>query len=282
VIIFCFGGRRENIALQLPCIRRILELNPEAEYHLWDLARDPADSAYLRTITGERITVITDFAGDNPWERFNDVYRHYAADEYQDCLFVKLDDDVVFLEADRFADFVCYVNAFRDTVWSAKVVNNGACTFTQPGLQVGLNALTVPLLDVHLSPEYADVSHRYFFDHWPDMLRQPLEPLPTSEWLSINVIGYDWAMGKRIADLVGIGTPRRMIAGRRFKIGSPMGDEGAVNTLPRTILNGFLACHLSFGPQAKLLTTEQLDEYRARYAWIGEHYLLAVEAEANR
>src|SRR6187402_559294 len=82
-IIFCFGGRRANIDLQLPFIRRILDQHPEVEYHLWDLARTAEDSAYLRSLDGDRISVLTDFAGDNPWRRFDDVYRYYAGEQYR-------------------------------------------------------------------------------------------------------------------------------------------------------------------------------------------------------
>ncbi|OTR07280.1 hypothetical protein B9M83_09230, partial [Mycobacteroides abscessus] len=57
VILFVFAGRKANMELQVPYIKRILAEHPNVEYHVWNLARDPKDAEYLQTITGERITV---------------------------------------------------------------------------------------------------------------------------------------------------------------------------------------------------------------------------------
>ena len=92
-----------------------------------------------------------------------------------------------------------------------------------------------------------------------ELVGQPVSLIPTEEWLSINTIGYDYDMARRIAAEVGTVREFRNIAGR--DIGGAMGDEGTVNTLPRLIMQGFLACHLGFGRQ-------DIDEdmWRKRYA----------------
>lgn len=259
--------------LQLPFMRRILAEHPNVEYHVWNLARDHDDNLYLRTIAGERITVINEHYGVDPWKRFDAVYRHYTAEAYRDHLFVKIDDDVVFIETGRFGAFIETIEAHRDAVVTAKVVNNGACTASEAGLWQGFSQLGVPLLDVHLSHRYALMSHHYFFDHWADMVGQPIDARPVTDWLSINMIGYDWPMARRFAELLGSPSPRR-IAGRSFpRRNACLGDEGMVNTLPRVMAHGFTACHLSFGPQAKHLTVRQTSELYQRYAEISEKYL---------
>ena len=43
--MFCFGGRRANMELQLPFVRRILDEHTDVEYHLWNLARNAEDAA---------------------------------------------------------------------------------------------------------------------------------------------------------------------------------------------------------------------------------------------
>lgn len=279
VILFVFAGRKPNMALQVPLIKRILADNPNADYHIWDLARNPDDSDYLRSIEGERISVITDFAGDNPWTRFNDVFCHYAAEKYRDHLFMKIDDDVVFLETDRFRDFIQAVDDNRSAVVSAKVINNGACTVIDPGLYELFRAMSFPLLDVHQSAEYARMAHNYLFDHAVELLGEPLQLIPTADWLSINLIGYDWHMGCRIASHLGKPSPQ-YIAGRRFRRGV-IGDEGRVNMLPRMILQGFLAGHLYFGPQAKAMGDAELDAFRSRYAELGKQHRDATDEGAR-
>lgn len=280
-IIFVFAGRRANLELQLPLIRRILDRNPTVEYHLWNLCRRPADSDFLHTIRGDRITVRDDFYGRR--SGMNLVYQHYTDPAYRDAVFVKMDDDIVFLETERFPDFVAAIRP--GMVLSAKVINNGACTLTERGLFDQFEALHDPvigsvsphhpLLDVHLSFDYADACHAYMFEHWRELLDQPTKLIPTSEWLSINLIGFDWDTNRRIAAKVG--QPHRKdvrIAGRPYKRGRRIGDEGTVNTLPRTIFQGFLAAHLTFGPQ---ITVEgehfRVQGWRRRYRHIGDCYL---------
>lgn len=270
VIIFTFAGREPNMRLQEPFIRRILEDHSEVSWDIWDLARDPVDSAYLRTIEGERITVRTQFAGDEPWRRFDDVYRFYADEKYRDHVFVKGDDDLVFIETKRFADFISAVQP--NMVLSAKVVNNGSSTPLEPGLNRVFRDLHMPLLDVHLKSKFAVRCHHYFFDHVEKMLEQPIAMHPIRDWLSINWIAYDWRMACKFASLLGTPSPGH-IAGRVFTRRAKLGDEGMVNTLPRTIFQGMTVCHLSFGPQERNYPQSGWDELRARYAEIGQEYL---------
>jgi hypothetical protein len=268
-ILFVFAGRRPNMHLQLPFIHRILDENPQVEYHIWNLCRDPADAAYLHTIAGERITVRDDFYQRQPG--WNDVYRHYTRAEYEDCLFVKLDDDVVFLETARFADFVDAVAENAGVVLSANIVNNGACTPLNPGLHKGFKKLALPLLDAHTSNGFAEMSHRYFFEHADELLNQQVQLIPTKDWLSINLVGYDWETGCRITAKLETPHPLR-VAGRMFPPGWELGDEGCMNMFPRVIMRGFVAGHLTFGPQTPI--PRQLRRWRGWYASLGERYLL--------
>ena len=125
------------------------------------------------------------------------------------------------------------------------------------------------MLDAHLSRQFFWLTHAYMFDHYHELLAQPIKVIPTADWLSINMIGYDWAMGRRISDMLGEFYEPHMVAGREL-IGQ-MGDEGAVNKVPRLICQGFLAAHLTFGPQ--MISNEHLTAVRDRYAEIGQKCL---------
>lgn len=277
--MFCFGGRRKNLELQLPFIKRIMDENPHVEYHLWNLARDPEDDKWIRTLAygypmpRVRFKVRNDFAGPKPWEHFGDVYAEYAHPHFEKCHFIKMDDDVVFLESERFADFEQAVKGTRVGIVSAKVINNGACTPHWSRLSDDFARTRIKLLDVHKHKQYAELSHGYFFDRWQLLINQDKRLIPTKDWLSINLIGYDWNMGVKLTGLLGTPSPR-MIAGRPYRPAiHRVGDEGAVNMLPRYIMQGFTACHLYFGPQAKQMPTGQIDGLREQYRIIGEKYL---------
>jgi hypothetical protein len=283
VILFVFAGRRGNMELQVPMVRRILEEHPNVEYQVWSLPRNDADDRYLQGITGERINVRYDFSNiprSGHHERpFSAIFRHYTQPEYRDCSFVKIDDDIVFLQTQRFGAFLKAIDAHRGSILSANVINNGACTPLEPNLWMQFKKLGLPLLDVHMSNEYEGIAHGYFFEHYTEMLDQPVELIPTRDWLSINAIGYDWRMASKIADQLGTPHPH-FIAGREFPTNSAMGDEGVVNTLPRIIMRGFLAGHLTFCPQYP--TEKQLTFWRKHYRQLGERYLNSVPKDDGR
>lgn len=266
IIIFVFAGRKPNLELQLPFIRRILEENPNTEYDVWNLARDNGDSKYLQTIQGERITIRNEYRKHSPG--YAQVYNHYTDPQYKGCIFVKLDDDIIFLQTERFPNFVHAIQTHRRAIISANVINNGACTPLEPNLYEKFQRIGVPLLDAHTSTGFAGVAHNYFFNHHTELLAQDINLTPTENWLSINAIGYTWLTGCKIAKLVGTKCEPQDVAGRHLHW---LGDEGTANTFPRIIMQGFLACHLTFGPQN--LTTTQLMPWRNRYAEIGAEYL---------
>ncbi len=260
--------------LQLPFIRRILAEHPNVECHLWNLTHNDADKAYVTSITGDRITVHHDFFGQPHRFGWGKVYQHYSQPEYSGSIFVKLDDDIVFIETPRFGTFISAIAAHPGTVVTANVINNGACTPLHPELWNKFEQLGIPLLDVHKSSVYADHAHNYFFHHHYNLLDQPVRLIPTKDWLSINTVGYDWTVAQQFAHTVGMIPHPPLIAGREFPAPWGVGDEGAMNMLPRIILEGFTTCHLSYGPQE--CPPEQLDAWRAEYAAIGEDYLASV------
>jgi len=236
--MFCFGGRRANLELQLPFIHRILAEHRNIDYQLWNLAKDPADAEYIGNLrTNNRFSVINDFYGANPWTRFNDVYRHYATPRFKDHRFVKMDDDVVFIQTNQWGRFIAGVDANRHAVVSANVINNGACAMLDPLIKEQFRNLRMPLLDVHKHPRFAQMSHDYFLNNWDDRLSQPEAWVSTKDWCSINFIGYDYNMARKFAALLDTPHPP-VVAGRRFKPSSKLGDEGMVNTLPRIVVRG--------------------------------------------
>ncbi|WPH57631.1 hypothetical protein [Mycobacterium phage WXIN] len=264
VVLFAFYGRRPNIELQLPFIRRILAENPSVRFDAWNLTRDPDDDAYVRTLPEAR----NEFHGAP--ELWNNVWRHYASEEYRDTIFVKLDDDVSFLETKHFGRFVNAARNFPGSVISAETVNNGASTPFEPDLWAEFRALNMPLLDVHMSNQYAEASHQWFIENWRAATNNCPAVTAIFTWLSINCIAFDWSVARHIGEKVGTPSPTR-IADRDWPLGTITGDEGAANMLPRYVLRGFRAAHLTFGPQ--YCSDEQQDRWRAEYTRIAQEYL---------
>ncbi|QZT61258.1 hypothetical protein [Mycolicibacterium austroafricanum] len=285
VVIFAFWGRQENVELQLPFIQRILAENPDAEFHGWDLCRDRQDSRFLRTIKGDRIQVKTQFySNDGRASRGQvKVWNHYTDPSYQNTVFVKLDDDDVFLETEGFRAFIEAAQNNPGHVISGLTVNNGASTRHIPDLWEGMQTLPSPdeneaaqgkpmeLLDAHLSVEFADMCHRWFHTNW-ETLTQGEGTVPTEDWVSINAIAMSWPVLHCISSLIGR-VPPTEIAGRFFTPRNRIGDEGAANMLPRLICKDFVVGHLNFGPQLRQMDDAVLTELRKLYTDISSQYL---------
>jgi hypothetical protein len=297
VIIFSFWGRRANIEVQLPLIQRILADNPNVEFHAWNFARNDADRAYIKTIHGPGITVWNGegdgYASPTPTEadaqvrqfganEHNAAYTHYARDEFADHLFVKLDDDIVFLETGRFTTFIAAIETHPDAVIVADTINNCCSTRTHPKLWDDFLRLNIPVDQVFKSREYAAMAHRYFFFNTTNILGADPVLVPTEDWVEINAVGYSHQVLQHCVRTIGTPHPewlagrdmrrRQVRHGRRiaweYPWGQMFGDEGTFQVLPRYILKGFTAAHLSFGAQGN-----QLDQWRDTYRQIGTRYL---------
>lgn len=279
-ILFVFAGRQPNLEIQLPFLQRILDEHPDVEVHLWDLCRTKEDSRYLRTLHGERIQVRTDFRIQGQGAGINNVWAHYTEPEYQDCMFVKLDDDDLFIETGAFDSFVQAAVNNPGSVISALTINNGASTPLLPEVWAGFKQLGIPLLDVHLSAEYAELSHRWFFNNWQRIINRPAKLTPADTWVSINCLAYTYEVGCKISAQIGQQSPP-VIADREFPrrnargrmSGHYVGDEGAANMLKILIHEGMTVGHFSFGPQDRLMDDSLQTELRKNYADISRQYL---------
>lgn len=288
IALVVFAGRKENLELQRPYVDRILEDYPNAEYHLWNLTRNPEDDAYVRSLEGGRVKVFNQLhtgfpircnrtdpnsrrrceciVHKPPYERPYDFYADSPA--YKDTVFVKLDDDVVFFEADRFEYLLTALAARPNAVISANVVNNVVCTKHDTPLRQLAAKEFSPEDDrewwwLHTEPQFARLSHEWFLDNWRPLTKPdrqvPLDRARPGELVSINMIAFTHPTMKRISDMIGR-------EGR-------LGDEGAVDRLLPRIATGFRAAHLTFGPQDKGMSLKELADLRSRYAAVAKEYL---------
>jgi hypothetical protein len=272
-ILFIFAGRRANLELQRPFLDRIVREHPGIFVEIWNCTQNAEDNAYVRA-SGKgtrRIVVRNDYHGIPVGKAWNEIYRHYGQPKYKGCRFIKADDDIVFIQTNNLAHFLDSIDSNPHAVCSAYVINNGASCAADPPLYSQLRQLRTPLLNVHLSPQFAYMSHQYFLDNALDIIERPVQWQPTKEWLSINFIGYDYDMARKFARLLETPSPR-VIAGRHFRGRATLGDEGMVNTLPRIIVTGFTVAHLTFGPQERK-DPKMFKDLRAHYATWNKEYL---------
>jgi hypothetical protein len=194
----------------------------------------------------------------NPGEHmpYWQAYDYYARrmKSFEDSIFLKCDDDIVYLDIDKLGDFV----EFRRTnpkylVVSANVVNNGVCAYFQQA------AGSIPERVGHferppggfggslwLSAEKATQLHDYFLGTKDKRLPLPEKVVDWTERQSINFIAW---LGR---DPVHMALPK--------------GDDEKALTVdlpemldrPTAIYSDFMVSHLSFGPQENGLNVDRL------------------------
>jgi hypothetical protein len=141
VILFCPGGRKETMELQVKYVLKLLEYYDGfiARYDIWDVAWKEEDSNYLRTLPQlhPKIRILyTPFmeggkrGGEIASKQFAFIYStFYRHDIYKDYIFVKLDDDIVFIDVLMFPQFI--LNRIQSSAFllSANVINNDVSLF---------------------------------------------------------------------------------------------------------------------------------------------------------
>lgn len=278
VVLFLLAGRRANMDVQLPYLRRILAQHPQVRLHVWNLTQNADDDGYVRGLAGERIAVRNELHGTPLFESWRKVWGHYTGPAYRSTLFVKLDDDVLFIQT---ATFGAFLRAIRDNpghLVAADVINNEATTRLTPQLRDAWLALDIPLVAVRYSHAYATAAHRYFLANWRTHCANELEPVETYDYLSINFVGGHHHHITHIAERIGKPAPR-VLAGRILRVGAIFVDELAANTLPHKILRGFTVAHLQFAGQGpdrvddRSQTAPAVDAWRQGYARLRDEYL---------
>jgi hypothetical protein len=200
----------------------------------------------------------------NPKEQmpYWQAYDYYArrAQQFSDAVFLKCDDDIVYVDVDKLNDFIEFRRANPEYfVVSANVVNNGVCAFLQQ------SAGAIPEEVGHfehppggfggslwLSAERATALHDFFLKRERKYLPLPSASVDWNERQSINFIAW---LGK---DLVHMALPKS-------------DDEYALTVglptflgRPSAIYSDFTVSHLSFGPQENGLDLDRLlDGYEA-------------------
>jgi hypothetical protein len=203
------------------------------------------------------------YTAEDPLSKnWNEVYHYYSgrADEYAETVFIKCDDDIVYLDFDRLADFIHFRRAQPDYfLTSANVVNNGVCAHVQQ--QLGM--IPRDLMNLEMPPgglrgtlwksgAKAEALHRCFLANPRRFLWAPQEIFIPPARFSINFVAW-----------LGVDVPH-------FETRLADDEHDLTVTLPRflgrenAIYLPFVVSHLSFRTQdTEMDVPGILDAYRA-------------------
>lgn len=259
LIVVTPAGREKYLRL---LSHHVLKSPDVHEWHLWDNCRNEADRAYLERLAASdprcRIRKLPHADGG-----FNVIGDFYRFCDDAEAFYLRLDDDVVFVEDGFFQKFMARVMAERGSaIWYAPlIINNAICNSLIKQLS---RVLVDGPLTCQASCEFSwahasfpQALHPVFIEavrtNRLDDFRVPDREIRLSRF-SINALGF---FGSDIVSL-----------GERFHPPSGDEEEWLSATLPMKldrpgkIFGDLIVAHFSFYPQERqLLRTNILDGY---------------------
>ena len=257
VIAVTPAGRRRYLEL---LAKYVLGDSAVTEWHLWDNCRDPADRAYIQTLTDPRINIVSlaNSQGDN---RSINKFNRTMTDP--DAFYVKLDDDICYLPPGFFGRFAAKVAASKtNAIWfSPLVINNAICSWllsfhgkircSQP-----LSCMAACGIGWR-NPEFAVLLHRAF-----------LNKLEANQVESLHIPDATMTMGRFSINCLGVFGKDRNALGDAF---CPPGvdDEEHISAFlpmltkrPGQIIGDEVVAHFSYYTQERVvLDTDILARY---------------------
>lgn len=194
----------------------------------------------------------------NPGEQmpYFQAYQYYAKrlPDFADALFLKCDDDIVYMDLDGLAGFIDHRRKNPHYfVTSANVVNNGVCAYFQQvsgALPTSLGHFERPPGGfggtLWTDPDKANNLHDFFLASPKKELPLPSKVVDWQERQSINFIAW---LGRDLLHMaLAKGDDEKMLTV----------DLPAFLERPTAIYSDFTVSHLSFGPQEKGVDVNRL------------------------
>jgi hypothetical protein len=180
VILICPGGRENILSVQLINIMKLLDLDIIFEYHIWNFSWNINDSDYISNLNTIHDKIKIKYSPYNNASRAGDVASkqfayllcdYYNYDTYKDYIFVKLDDDICFIDTTQFEEFINARKISNSFLYSANVINNN-----------------------YLNGNEFHLIHNNFLNNYPEILKKnsekSIETFINDKRLSINFVSF--------------------------------------------------------------------------------------------
>lgn len=311
IVLFTFAGRKKFLEVQMWYILYLLDHYPLMEYHLWNFSRNSADNDYLQTLpsTHERIIIHNQFyegANENNKcvkrvgvvcncikcrvGKWTEPYKYYANSmQYKRTLFIKLDDDILFIDVYRFDSFISFASKHNKAITSALVYNNGFCALVNKQYRRLVTNNNLPILSINdknilskaksyiktfirrikykrwwllcTNVDFFRLSHDFFLENTKIALhtKNTHKKLPRTRF-SINTIAFSWSVVRNISATIG-------------DIASMNDEEIISHAFDINVFEGFITSHFHFSDQRSQIDEAEENEYIEKYRKARIHYL---------
>jgi hypothetical protein len=254
------SGRKRYLRILMCYLDQLHERGLIDELHLWVNTDVESDLEYINSIADERRWARTIHSNkpkiDMGVARFLDYCKE------PDTVYVRIDDDVVFVDVDNFERFIAFRKQHHQYfVVYANTINNSLCSYLHQRLGAIDDSLGMVEFDCFdpvswSSGDFAELAHRSFFRHLKsgtlDQFRFDIWKMAYAERLSTHFISW---LGADFAVFEGVDQVED--------------DEHWLSCVqpgkiekPNVIYGSMLACHFAYYPQRQLADRSHiLSEY---------------------
>lgn len=282
VVFTVFAGRRCYLEVLFRYVDALVRAGRIQEVHVWNYARDETDRTWVNGLSRDAYRVIVPLdASPGQWDEY---YKFYSEDPTlaDDDVLIKCDDDVVYIDVDKFGPFVDAIDG--DRVFLPNIVNNDVCAHLQSlhgvhsllrSVRADLCALgcTSPLTYWFRQHSKADAIHSLFLAA-PGRFALDVPPVAWRSRISINFFATRGGHVRRLFD--------RLC--RSSKVREGIDDEAffatdclASGTFHLVVLS-FVVVHFSFHYQNEM---DLREKHLAAYAQLS-HDSLAPAGGRNK
>jgi hypothetical protein len=260
LIVVTPAGREKYLRL---LSHHVLKSPEVSEWQLWDNCRNEHDRAYLHALAAsDPRCKLKQLPGANGG--FGIIGSFFQFCDDPDALYLRLDDDVIFLEEGFFPKFVERANAERGrAIWfSPLVINNAICTFLLKHFS-GVN-ISGPVTCQAMCP------HSWAYPGLPEALHPAFIDAAKMDRLdAFRVPDHEIKLGRFSINAFGFFGADKVALGDVFIPPGYLGEEEWLSAVlparvnrPGKIFGDLLAAHFSFYPQEhRLLQTGILEAY---------------------
>ncbi|TPX35295.1 hypothetical protein SmJEL517_g02359 [Synchytrium microbalum] len=273
-VITCFAGRRQYMDIMLQYVDALVERSFVDEVHLWDFTAVPEDAQYLQQFVAKpKYTVMNTNKREKAWE---DYYQYYGElnGTNDDDVYIKLDDDTLFIDIEAFPSFIAFRRNNPHALWgSPNVINNGVTAYYQGLYKMHPIALPYDSYFGKLvtNGTIAEQLHEHFVGHIADM----------SEWIRQTGVIYH-----KLGDRLSINFLAFLAKDLPLIKDLGKDDEHVLTVLKTVELKrqgyidmSFLTAHMAFGPQREGKDAMNQSHVLEMYRNFGRKYFEKLESK---
>ena len=172
-ICIVFAGREDRMQILMHYLNKALNEKKLDEIHLWNYSRNDSDTTWVNSLKSDKIKIFTsddrtkiDYEnGGSSWkvDNFSLVWKEYTKEIYEDSLFVKMDDDIVYVDITKFDEIFDFVKN-NDTLWTTPIIVNNSLTINTTNFMevIGAGDKIVDIINDHKA---AELMHELFINN---------------------------------------------------------------------------------------------------------------------